>query len=113
VVYVYEWTGHRIFPIANLSGVDPGTGVSFWVDRAHHLVLPVIVLMVAKRARTGPVLLDQLASAPAQDAAEDEGDDDRVVQVAGDGNEVGVARRGRASCAELRLATMSQPRKSP
>ena len=50
VVYVYEWTGHRIFPIANLSGVDPGTGVSFWVDRAHHLVLPVIVLMVASVA---------------------------------------------------------------
>jgi peptide/nickel transport system permease protein len=50
VVYIYEWTGHRIFPIANLSGVDPGTGVSFWVDRAHHLVLPVIVLMVASVA---------------------------------------------------------------
>jgi peptide/nickel transport system permease protein len=50
VVYVYEWTGHRIFPIANLSGVDPGSGVSFWVDRAHHLVLPVIVLMVASVA---------------------------------------------------------------
>ena len=50
VVYVYEWTGHRIFPIANLSGVDPGTGISFWVDRAHHLVLPVLVLMVASVA---------------------------------------------------------------
>jgi peptide/nickel transport system permease protein len=50
VVYVYEWTGHRIFPIANLSGVDPGSGVSFWVDRAHHLVLPVLVLMVASVA---------------------------------------------------------------
>jgi peptide/nickel transport system permease protein len=50
VVYIYEWTGHRIFPIANLSDVDPGTGISFWVDRAHHLVLPVIVLMVASVA---------------------------------------------------------------
>ena len=50
VVYIYEWTGHRIFPIANLSDVDPGTGVSFWVDRAHHLVLPVLVLMVASVA---------------------------------------------------------------
>ena len=50
VVYVYEWTGERIFPIANLSDVDPGTGFSFWVDRAHHLVLPVIVLMVASVA---------------------------------------------------------------
>jgi peptide/nickel transport system permease protein len=50
VVYVYEWTGHRLFPIANLSDVDPGTGVSFWIDRAHHLVLPVIVLMIAQVA---------------------------------------------------------------
>jgi peptide/nickel transport system permease protein len=50
VVYVYEWTGHRIFPIASLSGVDPGSGASFWIDRAHHLVLPVLVLMVASVA---------------------------------------------------------------
>jgi peptide/nickel transport system permease protein len=50
VVYVYEWTGERIFPIANLSDVDPGTGISFWIDRAHHLVLPIIVLMVASVA---------------------------------------------------------------
>jgi peptide/nickel transport system permease protein len=50
VVQIYEWTGNRIFPIANLSSVDPGTGLSFWVDRAHHLVLPVIVLMVASVA---------------------------------------------------------------
>jgi peptide/nickel transport system permease protein len=49
-VYIYQWTGVRIFYVANLSGVDPGTGVSFWVDRAHHLVLPVIVLMVASVA---------------------------------------------------------------
>jgi peptide/nickel transport system permease protein len=48
VVYVYEWTGHRIFPIANLGDVDPGTGISFWIDRAHHLVLPVLVLVVAR-----------------------------------------------------------------
>ena len=50
VVYVYQWTGHNIFPIASLSSIDPGTGVSFWIDRAHHLVLPVIVLMVASIA---------------------------------------------------------------
>lgn len=50
VVYIYEWTGRRIFPIANLSSVDPGTGISFWIDRAHHLVLPIIVLMVASVA---------------------------------------------------------------
>ena len=47
VVQIYERTGHRIFPIANLSSVDPGTGIHFWIDRAHHLVLPVCVLMVA------------------------------------------------------------------
>jgi ABC-type dipeptide/oligopeptide/nickel transport system permease component len=47
VVQIYERTGHRLFPIANLNDVDPGTGLSFWVDRAHHLVLPVLVLMVA------------------------------------------------------------------
>jgi len=47
VVQIYERTGHRLFPISNLSSVDPGTGVHFWIDRAHHLVLPVLVLMVA------------------------------------------------------------------
>ena len=50
VVYVYQWTGHRIFPIAGLNSVDPGTGVHFWIDRAHHLVLPILVLMVASVA---------------------------------------------------------------
>lgn len=47
VVQIYERTGHRLFPIASLSSVDPGTGLSFWIDRAHHLVLPVLVLTVA------------------------------------------------------------------
>jgi peptide/nickel transport system permease protein len=47
VVQIYERTGHRLFPIANLNSVDPGTGIDFWIDRAHHLVLPVFVLMVA------------------------------------------------------------------
>ncbi|MEX0675249.1 MAG: ABC transporter permease [Gaiellaceae bacterium] len=50
IVQVYNWTGHRVFPIANLNSVDPGGGVSFWVDRAHHLVVPVMVLMVASIA---------------------------------------------------------------
>jgi ABC-type dipeptide/oligopeptide/nickel transport system permease component len=50
VVQIFSWTGHRIFPIANLSSVDPGTGLSFAVDRAHHLVLPVLVLMIASTA---------------------------------------------------------------
>jgi peptide/nickel transport system permease protein len=47
VVQIFERTGHRLFPIANLSSVDPGSGFSFVVDRVHHLVLPVLVLMVA------------------------------------------------------------------
>ena len=50
VVQIYVHTGHRIFPVASLSDVDAGTGIHFWVDRAHHLVLPVIVLMVASVA---------------------------------------------------------------
>jgi ABC-type dipeptide/oligopeptide/nickel transport system permease component len=50
VVYLKDWTGYNIFPIASLSSVDPGSGIHFWIDRAHHLVLPVIVLMVASVA---------------------------------------------------------------
>ena len=43
-------TGHRIFPIANLNSVDPGDGIHFWIDRAHHLVMPVLVLMIVNMA---------------------------------------------------------------
>jgi peptide/nickel transport system permease protein len=50
VVQIFERTGHRVFPISNLNSVDPGTGWHFWLDRAHHLVLPVLVLMVASIA---------------------------------------------------------------
>jgi len=50
VVQIYEQTGHLIFPIASLNSVDPGSGIHFALDRAHHLVLPVIVLMVASVA---------------------------------------------------------------
>jgi peptide/nickel transport system permease protein len=50
IVYVFNWTGHRVFPIANLNDVNPGKGVDFALDRAHHLVVPVIVLMVAGAA---------------------------------------------------------------
>src|SRR5918992_6257502 len=50
VVYILDWTGHQIFPIANLSDVNPGKGIDFALDRAHHLVMPVIVLMVAGTA---------------------------------------------------------------
>jgi peptide/nickel transport system permease protein len=50
VVQIYERTGHRIFPISSLNSVDPGSGLHFALDRAHHLVLPVVVLMVASVA---------------------------------------------------------------
>jgi peptide/nickel transport system permease protein len=50
VVSIYEATGHRLFPVSSLSSIDPGTGVDFWIDRAHHLVLPIVVLMVASVA---------------------------------------------------------------
>lgn len=50
MVNVYEWTGRRVFPISNLNSVDPGTGISFWLDRAQHLVLPVFVLMIVQIA---------------------------------------------------------------
>jgi len=50
VVQIYEQTGHLIFPIGSLNSVDPGSGIHFALDRAHHLVLPVIVLMVASVA---------------------------------------------------------------
>ena len=39
------------FPIANLNDVDPGSGFNFFVDRVHHLALPVMVLMVASIAK--------------------------------------------------------------
>lgn len=35
------------------------------------------------------MLLDQLGPAPAQYVAQDESDDDRIIQIASDGNEVG------------------------
>src|SRR5215213_2678849 len=50
VVQIFERTGYRLFPISNLNSIDPGSGIHFWIDRAHHLVLPVLVLMVANVA---------------------------------------------------------------
>ena len=44
------WFDVRIFYVANLSSVDPGSGIHFVLDRAQHLALPVIVLMVANIA---------------------------------------------------------------
>ncbi|MGM0819330.1 MAG: ABC transporter permease, partial [Actinomycetota bacterium] len=46
VVQIFFATGVRIFPIANLSSADPGTGLAFALDRMHHLVLPVISLAI-------------------------------------------------------------------
>jgi peptide/nickel transport system permease protein len=51
VVQIQSWTGHKLFPIANLNDVDSGSGIDFWIDRAHHLALPVMVLMVASIAQ--------------------------------------------------------------
>ena len=50
VVQIHEKTGRLIFPIASLNSVDAGDGVHFVIDRAHHLVLPVVVLMLASVA---------------------------------------------------------------
>ena len=50
VTEVYKSTGHTIFPITSLSSVDPGSGLHFVVDRAWHLALPVMVLMIASIA---------------------------------------------------------------
>ena len=49
-VNIYLWFDVRIFYTANLSGVDPGSGLHFVLDRAQHLGLPIIVLMIASIA---------------------------------------------------------------
>jgi len=49
-VNLYLWTDVRIFYVANLSSVDPGSGISFVLDRAQHLALPVLVLMIGSIA---------------------------------------------------------------
>src|SRR5262245_42307047 len=49
-VNIYLWFDIRIFYTANLSGIDPGSGFHFVLDRAQHLGLPVITLMVASIA---------------------------------------------------------------
>jgi ABC-type dipeptide/oligopeptide/nickel transport system permease component len=49
-VNIYLWFDIRIFYVANLNSVDPGTGIHFVLDRAQHLALPILVLMVANMA---------------------------------------------------------------
>jgi peptide/nickel transport system permease protein len=50
VVNIYLSTGHRLFPVASLNSVDPGSGIDFAIDRAHHLALPTLVLMITSIA---------------------------------------------------------------
>ena len=49
-VNIYLWFDVRIFYVANLNSVDPGSGLDFFLDRAQHLALPIIVLAVANIA---------------------------------------------------------------
>ena len=49
-VNIYLWFDVRIFYVASLSSVDPGHGLNYALDRAQHLALPVMVLMVASIA---------------------------------------------------------------
>jgi peptide/nickel transport system permease protein len=46
VLQIFFNTGIRLFPLANLSSANPGTGLAFWLDRAHHLVLPIASLAI-------------------------------------------------------------------
>jgi peptide/nickel transport system permease protein len=50
-VNIYLWFDVRIFYVASLSSVDPGHGLSYGLDRAQHLALPIMVLMVASIAQ--------------------------------------------------------------
>jgi peptide/nickel transport system permease protein len=50
VTNLYLETGNRIFYTAGISGDDPGTGLSWLVDRIQHLALPWITLMVVSIA---------------------------------------------------------------
>ena len=49
-VNIYLKWDLRIFYVASLNSVDPGTGVHFVLDRAQHLALPIVVLAVANIA---------------------------------------------------------------
>nr|MBA3433985.1 ABC transporter permease [Actinomycetota bacterium] len=49
-VNIYLWFDIRIFYVASLNSVDPGSGIHFVLDRAQHLALPIIVLAIANIA---------------------------------------------------------------
>jgi peptide/nickel transport system permease protein len=50
VVNILERYNVRLFYVSGLSSVEPGEGFRFFVDRAQHLALPVIVLATASIA---------------------------------------------------------------
>src|SRR3989337_450116 len=50
-VNIYLWFDVRIFYVASLSSVDAGHDLNYALDRAQHLALPVMVLMVASIAQ--------------------------------------------------------------
>ena len=52
VVNIFLAYDVRIFYVASLNSVDPGSGIHFVLDRAQHLALPIIVLAVANIARS-------------------------------------------------------------
>jgi len=49
-VQIYLKWDLRIFYVASLNSVDPGSGVEFVLDRVQHLALPIIVLAIANIA---------------------------------------------------------------
>jgi peptide/nickel transport system permease protein len=49
-VNIYLKWDLRIFYVASLNSVDPGSGVHFVLDRIQHLALPIVVLAVANIA---------------------------------------------------------------
>ena len=51
MVALFNATGVRIFYIAQLSSVDPGSGFHYLVDRIQHLAIPVVVLSVLSIAQ--------------------------------------------------------------
>ena len=61
-VNIYLWFDVRIFYVASLNSVDPGSGFHFVLDRAQHLALPVIVLAVASIAICTTTISDSSAS---------------------------------------------------
>lgn len=66
VTSFYNSSGIRLFYTAGLSSPNPGTGLSFFIDRLQHLALPIFVLSVTSVAVYSRYMrssmLDQLGS---------------------------------------------------